>query len=278
MTILYLVVIGLSVGSLLIFVISGLGFKAAVRREVKELIRLSKDSERRTVTESDLESLPAVVQRYLRYTGTLGRDRARVMRIQQRGSLRLAPRAGWRSFTAEQYYSTDPVAFVWSARVKLGPFTLLRAMDSYRRGKGRMVGKLMSTIPVVEGRGKEMDQGSLLRFLNEMMWFPSVYLSDAIRWEGIDDRTARATIKDGHIEATATIHFDEEGKLVDFEAPRYRSTDTGFEMTPWSTPISGYRTFDGMRLPGEGPGVWKLDDDDFTYIEIELTEVEVNPL
>ncbi|MCK5252776.1 MAG: hypothetical protein KAQ96_07490 [Thermoplasmata archaeon] len=248
-----------------------------MRREVEDLLKATDADEPRTVTEDDIEALPGPVRRYLRYTGTVGREYARTMRIEQKGSIRLKPGGRWLPFTAEQYYSADPVAFVWSAKVKMGPFTLLRAMDRYREGKGHMIGKLISSFTVVDGSGKEMDQGSLLRFLSEMMWFPSVYLSDRIQWEEIDEQTAKATIMDGGMEASATLHFDGDSRLADFVGPRYRMTDTGFELDQWSTPISDYRMFGGRRLPGVGSAVWNLETGDFTYIKIELTEVEINP-
>lgn len=272
-----LLVIGIVVMVILILVVNGLRFQAAVGREFAELLKASDAGELRTVTEEDIESLPGPVQRYLRYTGTVGSESARTMRIKQRGSMRLKPDGRWLKFKAEQLYSADPVAFVWSAKVKIGPFTLLRTMDRYLEGKGHMVGKLMSSVTVVDGSGKEMDHSSLLRFLNEMMWFPSVYLSDRIRWEEIDEHTAKATIMDGGMEVSATLHLDEDGRLVDFVCPRYRQTDSGFELDPWSTPIDGYRTFNGRRLPGVGTAVWKLGSGDFTYIKIELTKVEINP-
>jgi hypothetical protein len=230
MTPLVLLLVGIVVLIVLILVGNGLRFDAAVRREVDELLRAGDAGEPRTVTEEDLQGLPGPVQGYLRYTGTVGRDRARTMRIEQRGSLRLSPGGRWFRFTAEQFYSVDPVAFVWSAKVKLGPFTLLRAMDSYREGKGHMIGKLLSSITVVDGSGKEMDHASLMRFLNEMMWFPSVYLSDRIRWEDIDGRSAKATSTDGGMEASATLHFDEEQRLSSWTRGRPRSATTGPSM------------------------------------------------
>lgn len=277
MTSLVLLLIVIVLVVLMVLVASGLRFDALVREEVEDLLRASAANEPGTVTEEHLRALPGPVRRYLEYTGTVGCDLPRSMRIEQEGAIRLRSDGRWLRFTAEQHYSTDPVAFVWSARVKMGPFTLMRAIDSYKEGRGHMVGKLMSTFTVVDGIGKEMDHASLTRFLNEMMWFPSVYLSDRIRWEGIDERTARATMEDGGVSVSATLHFDGEGRLVDFTCPRYRSTDSGFELDPWSTPIEDYGTFDGRRLPAVGSAVWKLDTGDFEYIRIVLTKVELYP-
>ncbi len=71
------------------------------------------------MTEEDLEGLPEPVQRYLRYTGTVGREYARTMRVEQNGAIKMRPDGRWLRFVAEEFYTTDPVAFVWSAKVKI---------------------------------------------------------------------------------------------------------------------------------------------------------------
>ena len=46
----------------------------------------------------------------------------------------------------------------------------------------------------VDAKGKEIDQGALLRYLGEIVWVPSAALSDYITWEEMDSTTARATM------------------------------------------------------------------------------------
>ena len=40
----------------------------------------------------------------------------------------------------------------------------------------------------------------------------------------------------------------------------------------WSTPITGYGEFEGLRLPVRGKAVWKLPDGDLEYIDVTVTE------
>jgi hypothetical protein len=73
-----------------------------------------------------------------------------------------------------------------------------------------------------------MDQGAMMRYLSEMIWFPTAFLGDNVSFEPVDDRSARVTLTDGGRAASATMVFDEIGKLVDFVAERYRTVDGGF--------------------------------------------------
>jgi hypothetical protein len=56
----------------------------------------------------------------------------------------------------------------------------------------------------------------------------------------------------------------------------YSHPDGSYSMETWETPITDYAEFDGIRIPSAGVGIWKLDSGDFTYVEIEIQEIEYN--
>ena len=66
--------------------------------------------------------------------------------------------------------------------------------DRYVDGRGSIEMRLLGLMPVANARGERLDQGALLRYLNETMWFPAAVLSPYIAWEGIDATSARATM------------------------------------------------------------------------------------
>jgi hypothetical protein len=90
----------------------------------------------------------------------------------------------------------------------------------------------------------------------------------------IDDHSAAVTLTNGAQSVTATMYFDNEGKFVDFVARRYRTVGDRYELETWSTPITAYAEFQGLRLPAGGKGVWKLAGGDLAYIELTVTDEE----
>ena len=40
--------------------------------------------------------------------------------------------------------------------------------------------------------------------------------------------------------------------------------------------ISGYKEFHGIRIPIGGEAIWKLDSGDFSYIKLEIMDIEYN--
>ena len=61
-------------------------------------------------------------------------------------------------------------------------FRLSRCGDSYVEGRGAMRVILTGLFPIVNANGPELDHSSAVRFLNEMMWFPSAFLRPNITW------------------------------------------------------------------------------------------------
>jgi hypothetical protein len=229
------------------------------------------------VTEEMLQKLPDPVKRYLTYTGVVGKPMVQKVRLKQAGKIRKDATQPWMNFEAKQYYSVSPPGFVWIAYMKIFGLPLVRVRDYYMEGRGNILVKALSLFTVADSGGEKMDQGAMMRYLNEMMWFPSAFLGKNISFESVDDNSASVTLKDMGKSVTATMHFDDEGKLTNFTAPRYRDMGKGrFELENWSTPIRGYGEFEGLRLPIKGAGIWNLKQDDLEYIEAMITDLKYN--
>jgi hypothetical protein len=57
-----------------------------------------------------------------------------------------------------------------------------------------MLISVMSTVPIANSSGEEIDQGAMMRFLAEIIWLPSGALNNYIQWEYVNDTTAHATM------------------------------------------------------------------------------------
>jgi hypothetical protein len=228
------------------------------------------------VTEAMLEKLPPPVQRYLRFSGVVGKPIPTTVHLKQIGKIRRAPDQAWLKINAEEFYSVNPPAFVWSAKAGGLGLPIMRGSDELMDGHGHMQIRLMGLIPLVDAQGEQMDQGTLMRYLNEMTWFPAAFLNENVSWKAIDDNSAEVTLTDHGKTVSAVLYFDQVGRLNDFVADRYYQIDNGksYEIRKWSTPFTEYGEMAGLNLPIKGKAVWKLDDGDFEYIELEVTGIE----
>jgi hypothetical protein len=272
-----LIIIAVIIVLIIIAVLIGkLSFDRMVSKEVADMFKNAGNEKLERITEADINRLPEPVQKYMRYTRIVGKDKIHTVRLKQIGRIRMKPDAKWMPFEAEQYYRTDTPAFIWKANVKFAPLLWISGRDSLIDGKGNMLIKLLSLIKVVDGSGPELDQGALCRYLNEAMWFPAAYLSDYIKWEPIDANSARASMTVNGAIASALLKFSDEGKLLDFVAQRFMSSGDKYVKELWSTPVEDYKEFNNIVLPAKGRAVWILKTGDFCYIELELVDIEYN--
>ena len=230
----------------------------------------------RLVTAEMLEGLPEPVRRYLEYTGVVGQPWIETVCLKQRGRFRLGLERPWMPMSAEEWYSTDPPSLTWKARFKVAGLPLLRARDRYEGGHGHMYGKLAGLITVFDARGEELDQATMIRYLNEIMWFPTAFLGEYITWQEVDDQSAEVTFRDGGKSVSGRMFFDEVGRLTNFRTMRYREMEGEYSLDPWSTPMSGYGVLGGLNLPLRGQAVWNLEAGDLVYADLEVTEVVYN--
>jgi uncharacterized protein DUF6544 len=252
----------------------GTSFRRQVARQVEALYATSHGQRPTVVTAADLAGLPEPVQRWLHWAEVVGKERPITVRLKQVGRFRLAPDRGWLPFEAEEYFTTDPPGFLWPVRMRLAPLLCINGWDRFVGGTGEIQMRLLSLIPLASKRGGGLNQGALLRYLNEMMWFPAAALSPCIAWETVDARSARATITSEALSASATFFFGRDGRLVDMVAERFN--DSTGRLETWSTPLRAYGEFEGVQVPVEGEGVWKYTAGDFPYIRLRVTELQYN--
>jgi hypothetical protein len=254
-----------------------LGLRSEYREAVQA--RLPEELEAPVVTEEDLAHLPEPAQRYLRVTGSVGKPVARNFRAVHRGRIRATPEDPWMEFTAEQHNFLDEPSRLFLMKARRGglPVDVLHA---FLRGSASMRVRLLSLFQIVHNRGAEMDQAETVTVLNDLCLFaPSALVDPSIRWEALDNRSARAHYTVGEITISAVLHFDESGELVDFVSDdRLAASPDGKSFLPlrWSTPVSDYRDFGELRVFSCGEGRWHPPGGEYAYLELELLELEVN--
>lgn len=238
------------------------------------------DADSGILADADLQRLPEPVQRYVRTSGAIGRPKVRSFRATWRGRIRGGPDDPWMEFTAEQHNFIDEPArfFLMDARRSGLPIDVLH---SFRPGGATMEGRVLGLVPVVEASGRELDRAETVTVLNDLcIMAPGALIDSRIRWEPIDERSARAVFTIGENTVGAILVFNESGELVDFVSDdrlALSADGSQFEPMRWSTPLRDYRRLGRQWIWARGEGRWHPAGGAFTYLEGELTDVEMNP-
>jgi hypothetical protein len=260
---------------LIISAIANFYFNQKVSSEIQDLFSFT-ENKHEIINQTDLMTLPGPVQKWLQHSQVVGKERIVTLRTKQDVSLRLKENQPWMNAQVEQYFRTDKPGFIWAVDIKMAPFLHITGRDKYFEGHGNMLIKVQSLITVANGSGKEIDQATLLRYLAEMMWFPTAALSDYIHWEEVNANSAKATMSYKGVTASGVFSFNEKGEVLSFVAQRYGDFDGEYRMETWSCVMTEYNEFNGFKVPSEGDLIWKLKTGDFHWYHFKVKDIEYN--
>ncbi len=225
--------------------------------------------------EKELEGLPAPVQRFFRTVIKDGQAIVSAVKLSQQGLFNMSETENkWSPFTATQLVITQRPGFDWDARIQMAPGVNAFVHDTYLLGEGSLHASLLGLFTVAKMHGApENNQGELLRFFAEATWYPTALLpSQGVRWDAIDDTSARATLTDGATTVSLVFQFNAEGAIATCRAEaRYRDKLTAM---PWSGRFWEYSVRNGMLIPLEGEVGWEYPEGIRLYFKGRITEID----
>lgn len=224
------------------------------------------------------QELPAPVRRYLELAIEPGRAPVRSVMIRHAGEFRMGEAEdSWRPFTSTQFVTTSPPGFDWDARIQTLPGVPVFVRDGYVLGEGGLRAALFGLIPVMKAEDSaEIARGQLLRYLAESMWYPTALLpGHGVVWTPTGESSARATLRDGAVEATVEFHFGGDGLVSEMFAPdRPRAEGEAFVLSPWAGRCRRFERRDGLLIPLEAEVEWRLPDGALPYWRGRITAIE----
>ena len=234
---------------------------------------------------SELADLPRPTKIYLERALAAGQPRIRRSRIRHVGQFDMGddtPR--WRRFSSDQIVVPEPVGFDWNGRISVLPGVRAHVHDAYVGGHGLLVASVGGLIPVANLGGhdtptairRSLDEGELLRFLAEAVWYPTALLpGGGLQWRAVDSRSAIARISDRGNTAELLFRFGDDG-FVESVRSESRGRYVAGEMlpTPWEGRFWNVQELDGMRIPIEGEVAWVLPSGRRAYWRGSIEEIE----
>ena len=228
----------------------------------------------KTYNSKELEGLPDPVQRFFRVVLKEGQPIVTAVDLSQQGIFNMSEtKAKWSPFTATQIVTTQRPGFDWDARIQMALGVNAFVHDAYVLGAGSLHVSLLGLLTVADVRDTPAAaQGELLRFFAEMPWYPTALLpSQGVRWEAIDDTSARATFTDAPTTVSLVFRFNAEGTIETMRAEaRCRDKLTAM---PWSGRFWDYSVCNEMLIPLQGEVGWEYPDGIRLYYKGKVTEI-----
>ncbi|MEG4046649.1 DUF6920 family protein [Microcoleus sp. Pol17_C1] len=212
----------------------------------------------------EIADLPQPVQRYFRAVLEDGQPLIATARVSHEGTFNMSETAEkWSAFNSTQLVITQRPGFDWDGRIAMSPGINAFVHDAYISGEGILHAALLGLVTLADIRGTpEAAQGERMRFFAEAAWYPTRLLpSQGVRWEAIDNSSARATLQDGDTAVSLDFRFDQAGLIASIRTEaRPRTVNGGLVFAPWIGRFWDYELRDGMRIPLSGEVAWQLPD------------------
>nr|MBI1232315.1 hypothetical protein [Cytophagales bacterium] len=252
-------------------------FQNLIERETQVIIRGVSGSSGAIVSPDDLQELPDPVARWLQRSGAVGKPYIFGGKVLQKAAMKLKPEQDyWLQARAVQFTNIEVPAFIWTVDLKMNRLIRMRGRDKFENGKGEMLIKLNSLFNVVNESGPKLDEGTIQRYLGEMVWFPSLALSPYVSWTAIDAHSAKATMEYQGAKGSGTFYFTDEGDFISFSAMRYKGNEPEAKKYEWVLSVDGYESFEGIRVPAKMTATWKLENADWTWLQLEIDDIAYN--
>jgi len=229
----------------------------------------------------ELDGLPEPVARHLRLVLPAGTPIIRAVDVAHAGNFNLSPTGSqWKPFTSRQRVVTQRPGFVWDGRVTMAPGLAVHVHDAYVDGEGILEPAILGLFTLMKLRDRgEVARGELMRFMAEAAWYPTALLpGQGMRWEAIDDQSARATLIDGEVRLTMTFHFGADGLIDTIRAEdRGRTVGERIIPTPWEGRMFDYQRRDGLLVPMQGEVAWLTPEGRLLYWRGKITQIAYHP-
>ena len=251
-------------------------FNQMIQKESLTLLQ-NIDSTNTTHSRSkDIEHVPRIIKKWMQFSGVMNKQTISFVQLKQKGKMRTKPDTKWMPFIAEQYFDVKNPSFIWSTKIKAMPFISMNGRDKFINTEGEMLIKMAGIIPIVnESKNEKINQGTMLRFLAEICWFPSAALNKYIEWEEIDPTSAKATFTLNKKSVSGIFKFSEKGKFLSFETLRYYGGDIDANLEKWHIEAVDHKVFNGYYIPYKCKVIWKLKEGDFDWLNLEITDLNI---
>jgi hypothetical protein len=253
-------------------------FNVQTNEEIKMILKEANLSEKTIMTHEMIQPLPTPVQKWITNIGLIGKETIQTVYFQQQGTMKLKPnQKEWTEAIAEQYVTTNRPAFIWWVKMNMFPIVHVYGRDHYIGGKSQMLIKLASLIPVVTvSNNEKVNQSTLQRYLMELPWYPSSALSPYIKWEQINESSAKATMTYKGVSGSATYHFTQNGDLEKISAFRYKDSDELSVPIECIGEVIETSYINGIKIPTKLNVSWMLESGKFTWYRLQISNVTYN--
>ena len=253
---------------------SSISFEKSYKTDVSEGLNRTKILKNTVLTEGDIQALPLLVQRYIRYSGALNKPKLLSVKAIFDGEMREKGK-DWFKFTSEQFNFFDVPTRLFFMKATMFGVPVL-GYHAYKRGIATMNIKLLGLYSIIDLKNNELNKAETVTLFNDMcILAPSALIDDRIKWAADDSLSVKATFTNQGISISAILYFNDIGQLTNFVSDD-RYAVSAMQQYRFSTPVRDYKNINGYNLATYGEAIWHYPDGEFVYGKFYFKSIEYN--
>jgi len=230
------------------------------------------------LSEADISGLPVPVQKYIRYTGSVGKPKVNNFKMEFSGGIRKNAQSAWMPFTTEQYNFVEASKRLFFMKASMYHIPVA-GYHSFKNGIAFMDIRLLSLFTVQYQDGKEMNVAETVTFFNDLCCMaPATLIDKRINWLEVKGNNVKASFTNNNISISAWLYFNDKGELINFISDdRFAVSDQStMRQVPWSTPLKDYKVINGHKLASFAELIYHYPEGDFCYGTFKLKSIVYN--
>ena len=253
----------------LVFLIGNVLHHQNLKAEINTLYNSSETISDKAFNYSQLEGLPPIVENYFKHVLKDGQPYISNVKLIHDGYFKISKDKKWSKIRGNQYFTTEKPGFIWEGKIGI-----VSAKDKYLNDEGSLSVKLFNLVKIAEAKGDYINQGELLRWLGESVWFPTNLLpSEYLTWQPINDTSAKLLFNHNDLKLYYIVTFNNKNELIKLETNRYMDENN---LKQWIGECSNYQEVNGIKIPFNIKATWKLDDENYNYVDFNIKKIEYN--
>jgi hypothetical protein len=239
---------------------------------------LKRSSANVILKEEEISCLPSPVQKYIIYSGAIGKEKLQNFRAVFQGGIKPSAGSNFLDFHSVQYnfFDNPTRAFYIKSKMYGIPFD---GLHLYSGQNATMQIKIASLFQVADAKGIKMNKSETVTMFNDMCFFaPASLIDKNIEWETIDSLKVKAKFTNQGNTIAAILFFNNKGELINFSSfDRYETADGKiYNNYEWTTPVKNYKENNGRKTASYGEAIWHKPEGEFCYGKFNLLEIEYN--
>ncbi|MBD80120.1 MAG: hypothetical protein CL840_14500 [Crocinitomicaceae bacterium] len=210
-----------------------------------------------------MNNLPEIIKNHIAIANPYRVTRAHGIQMEQTGRLKLTDNSGWKKITCKQEFQYPKIEFKRQTN-----YFLHSRLEGISDQEAFLITRAFGFKKTNELQSNQLLRSNLLIYLSSLAWMPWSFAADHFILEQLEENFVSIALNT-FPEVVGVFQFTNEGRIVSFNADRYRKVDQEYVLNPWKVEYSKYNIKKSYKVPTQAKYFWLDKNEKEEYLTLE---------